>query len=305
MNSSTFNFKKWLFSFALVTIGVCCFALLSCEWLIRTKVQKGDIFEQHRTLFFQSEFSNAVFGDSHVSQGFTGVDDFVNLGCPHESLGVVAKKIRLYYKDRLPGKVILQADPHLLSPSRSQQDVHLFAKEYDSKQRAILYSFRARHRMHLLNYFKVLFKKGAFKTKFSFQPDGAQTLDQIMSEVYSEAELKERIQRRVQLQRPVPNPEKSQVAHELESIVHYLKERGADVCLIGYPVSPSFALVTKQFPEYNMSRNYFRDLAKAKNIPYADFWDQIEDPQLFSSEDHLNLRGARIFARKVIEACFE
>ncbi len=304
MNSSTSNFKIWLKVFAATSFIITFVFLLSAEILIRTKVQKRDVFEHHRALFFNSTAENVAFGDSHTSQGFTGQAGFINLAASYENLDVLVGKIMLYFSKKQPGKIILQVDPHFFSDYREKMNSELFLKDYESPEDPPILILTARHKINLLNYFKVFLKRGSFKSKFVLHKDGAQTLDDPMSQTYTANEIKSRIQKRVQLQLPASDFHSGKAANKLELIFSYLKNKNADVCLVSYPMSPQYLDMSKNFPQFSEAYAFIRQLADRYSYKYFNGSYVIDDPDLFSSEDHLNTAGARLFAEVAVNRCF-
>jgi len=304
VNSSTFNFKKWLFVFAAAASLTAFVFLLSAELLIRTKVQKKDAFEHHRALFFNSDSRNAVFGDSHASQGFTGQKDFINLAAPSENLDIILGKISLYFSQRPAGKIILQIDPHLFSDYRENMNAGSFLKDYQSPAEPFLYSLTARHRINLINYFKVFLKRGAFQSKFVLQKDGAQTLDEPMTQSRTPQEIREQTRRRIKLQAPAPGFENGKTAGTLKKILSLLKTKNADVCIVSFPMSPQYLMFSQNYSGFKDAQNFIEQLAGQFGYSYFNGWNKIQNPDLFSSEDHLNTAGAALFAEMAVKECF-
>ena len=148
------------------------FAIAS-EVLVRWAVEPHDLLLRHREFMARASAADAVFGDSHASLGFTGVDGFVNLAFPGENLATAAGKARAYYRDRKPGRVILQADPSMLAPARDREP----PTRYDNLDagRSWLRILDERHRSRLTAYWRVWRSGEGFTTNRRFEADGAVT----------------------------------------------------------------------------------------------------------------------------------
>ena len=98
--------------------GVALLLFSASEALVRTSVLHQDEFIAHAHLFMAARDTDAAFGDSHVARGFYPPKGMVNLAYPSEGIEHMDWKVRSYFADKDPGRVIVQADPHLLAPYR-------------------------------------------------------------------------------------------------------------------------------------------------------------------------------------------
>lgn len=300
MNSSTFSFRHWLKVFWVTWVLIVVLFLFSSELLIRIKVEPHDNFEEHRRLFFNSNKSNTVFGDSHGAQGFTGEEDFVNLSYPSESVDIIDSKIRLYYAHRAPKKIVLQADPHLFSEYRIKENVKDYIRSFENSSPPILQILTPRHRKFLFLYWKALFSGSDFKSRFHINPDGSQEEDATQAQKEQNADLQDR----VRLQSPQKNFQISPSIVTYQKILEYLKERKATVCLVTFPVSSRYSEEAGRFPEFEEARQWFQRMASQYGFIYANYWDSFKDPNLFLNEDHLNFESARMLTEKILADCF-
>ncbi len=275
------------------------FFLLGSELLIRAKVAPQDLFEKHRHLFFNSDKTNAVFGDSHGAQGFTGEPDFVNLSFPSESIDIIYKKIKLYFKSRTPHKVVLQADPHLFSDYRMKERADDYVELFKNPRLPYFQILTPRHQKFLLYYWKNFLAGSDFKNHFQMNPDGSQMMDkkEKRSHVYD-------LQGRIFLQRPRGDFEKSHSMKKYFEVLDYLKSRNADVCLVTFPVSPAYVEAARKFPEFEKARQFLEKIAAQHGFRYASYWDAFSDAGMFVNEDHLGIEGARQLTGKIMTDCF-
>ncbi len=304
MNLSTFSFKRWIRVFFLTWVGISAIFLLSSEFLIRIKVEPEDTFEKHRRLFFASDKSNVVFGDSHGAQGFMGAEDFVNLSYASESIEIMKAKVRLYFARHTPRRVVFQADPHLFSDYRIKENVRDYIRLFERPDGPLLQVLTPRHRRYLFHYWAAFILGSDFKSNFRFNADGSQVL--LTEEAGRGRSILSGfdLESRVRLQMPRENFKKSESFKQYRDILNYLKERQAEVCLVTFPVSPAYAGEAKRFPEFEEARFSFQDMASTYGFSYASYWDSLEDSARFTNEDHLNEEGAKELTQKIVKDCF-
>ncbi|MSR78366.1 MAG: SGNH/GDSL hydrolase family protein [Candidatus Omnitrophica bacterium] len=304
MNSSTFSFKNWIRIFFLTWMGLLALFFGLSECLIRMKVSPDDSFEKHRNLFFNSDKSNAVFGDSHGAQDFMGRQDFINLSFPSESVDIIAAKIKLYFSSRRMEKVILQADPHMFSEYRIKENVNDYIRLFEDPRQPLLQILTPRHRKYLLFYWKALISGRGFKSKFRVNPDGSQTIEDREAGTEQETPKDFDLQTRVRLQKPQENFEKSVSVKNYQTMLQDLKERQAQVCLVTFPVSPEYAGEAARFPDFEKARNFFQAMAAQYGFSYVNYWNSLQDPHLFRNDDHLNVQGAKALTQRMVNDCY-
>ena len=97
----------------IVVVLLSVVVLAASEWLIRTRVLPNKTITWYMENFQTVSNENVVFGDSRTTNGIHGLPGFYNLSYPGDSVEVIELKTRLYFEDKQPGKIILQADPHM------------------------------------------------------------------------------------------------------------------------------------------------------------------------------------------------
>ena len=276
------------------------FAIAS-EVLVRWAVEPHDLLLRHREFMARASAADAVFGDSHASLGFTGVDGFVNLAFPGENLATAAGKARAYYRDRKPGRVILQADPSMLAPARDREP----PTRYDNLDagRSWLRILDERHRSRLTAYWRVWRSGEGFTTNRRFEADGAQTQSGRLADRPA-AERDALALEEVLKQRPAEDPAASPGMAALSSLMAGLTQRGARICLVGFPMAPDYRRHAAARPAVQAARDAFAALAADHGVPYRDFAAAVDDPSLFLNADHLNRQGALQLAPEIVRACF-
>ena len=113
---------------------------------------------------------------------------------------------------------------------------------------------------------------------------------------------------RVQHQKPTPDFEQNQFAQSFRRTLAFLKDRGAQVCVVTTPVSYEYYKyrrapdTTRRWPSDSCARWRRRPAPR-----YVDFYDLYARPEFasyFRDMDHLNEIGAPRFTAKAVAACF-
>jgi len=273
------------------------------ETLVRWRVVPVDLFVLHLEFFSTATSADAVFGDSHMSLGFTGVGGFVNLAFAGENLATIAGKARVYYLDRAPGRVILQADPSMLAAIRDAEPATAYAPLVEQTARHWVASLSPRHQPRLMAYWQEFFDGGGFVANRQIQPDGAQTRTGRFDQL-SEADRLTAAMDEATGQRPPGDLGDSPGLAALDQLVADLASRGGEVCLVTMPMAPSFQDVANGMPEFAAARQAFDRLAGRHQIARVDLWAAAIEPGSFVNQDHLNHQGARVIAPRIVDACF-
>lgn len=281
----------------MTTLG---FAAAS-ELLVRLAVAPHDLMDRHRAFLAESSSPDAIFGDSHASLGFTGVPGFVNLAFPGENLRTVTGKIEVYFQNKAPGRVILQADPSMLAPVRDRDTPTDYSDLREA--RPWLRIAERRHRTRLLAYWRVWRGEEGFRSTRRFEADGAQT----RTDRYADLPPEQRdalAREEVLKQRPPNQPLEAPGLSYLEDAVEKLTGMGAQVCLVSFPMAPEYRRYAAERPAFAAARAAFAAIAARQDVRYQDFSEAVDDPALFVNADHLNRDGARLMAPRIVTACF-
>lgn len=285
-----------------LTTLVATFAIFlgASEALIRLQVEPNDLLLRHASLMSSSQSTNAVFGDSHASLGFTGQPEFINLAFPGENLGTIASKVDHYFSGKSPGKVIFQLGPHQFSERRNSE-TGLDYRNADWKP-GVSRTLSAWYRPKVLNFWKVYFAGDGFRVNRTLETDGAQTVTTSLAQMPSDAR-RTQAEHTVRDQLPPADPSASQAAATAKSALTALIDHGAEVCLVTFPVSPDQVAYAEQHPEIAATRRYIDDLALSLAIKRVDYWDTVQDYALFTNSDHLNAAGAVQLASRAVADC--
>jgi hypothetical protein len=284
--------------------GFACFFFLSIvalfsasEWLVRTHVLPQDTLAAHRDLLATNTRPNAAFGDSHVARGFDAPQHFANLAYPSENIEEMIAKITHNYLHRAPGRVILQADPHLFSPYR----VYGAASASNAPQLPAIFSDR--HRPRLLAYWEVFVRgKGTMDSKVTMTPNGS---------LLSGGDLSLDAPRRKQFDartrafwhRIIPSEAVTTAKARYAGLLDLLNEQGANVCLVSFPVSPAYRLAIAAAHAEQIA--FFRAQAARVGARYVDARADVRPLHHFRDVDHLNIEGARAFSPTLLGRCFD
>ena len=96
----------------LLLIGL----IASSEALIRFVVVPNDCYGAYVERLMSPTTPDAVFGDSHTLR-IAGIPGFVNLSRGGDSVRTRESKIRRFYLNQTPGRVVLEADPNQFPPA--------------------------------------------------------------------------------------------------------------------------------------------------------------------------------------------
>ena len=280
--------------------------LAASEWLMRARVIPNGEFAWHLENFRSVRNENVVFGDSRTSFGIHGLPGFYNLSYAGDRVSVIELKSRLYFEDKRPGKIILQADPHMFSPNLEldpPSEISLFTGKLSWPR---LWALRNPHRGNLFVYWKMFLRGTSFKSKSSLQQDGAITSTATLVELPAQKRTDLLDNWLAEDNKPVAAPADSRNGRSYRRVLELLTSRGADVCMVAMPMSQKLRDLTAALePDFEPARAYFRSLAADFGAHYIDLSDVIDEDALFMDDHHLNEAGSRVFAPVLAEACFD
>lgn len=304
MSSFTFNSRRYVITVLLCVALLSISFLTATELLIRARVIPNDRLSWHRDQFFRGDSQNVVFGDSHTSLGVHGLSGFLNLSFPSENVPLIEIKVRRYFANKQPGKVILQATPHMFSPDRDNQDERNEARPFiTNKWKPYLWMFTRAHYQNIYTYWKLFLSGASFENKYNFQPDGALTQEGDWRET-SLSQRRFLTERRIDQQKPYAEPAEIRSVQSYARILGFLKSRGAEVCMVDMPVTPLYRELSANYEEFESARVLLRSLAADYEARYTDMSAAITDLEYFLNQDHLNERGSLKFAPLLESACF-
>jgi hypothetical protein len=310
MNFSIFSSDRALAIAATTALGFAALFGVS-EMFVRDQVAPQDNFRRHVAFFHRATAANVVLGDSHAARGFGGAPGFINLSFPSENIKRLAWKARRYFARRNPGRIILQADPHMFAAYRLRVPLAPYPAAFANGGRtAPVYLLEERHRPKVIAYWNAALRNGGtLRSNVQFAGDGS-----LMSGgnlALQPARVRLLVARqRIRLHQPLL-PVRRRPAEEIyRNLVRWLVTRGGQVCLVSYPVSPTYLREMTRAPtaaarkRWLQTLAFFRVLAGETGSTYVDMRRRYTNPALFRDIDHLNRVGAQKFAPTLVRACF-
>src|ERR1700674_2918930 len=109
--SYTSSFRRYLVRVLLVQAAVLGLALAASVALVRYVVEPNDRVIQSLNLVRRETARDAAFGDSHFAWGFVGSQAFPTFAAEGETVADMELRVRYYFRNKEPGKIIIQGDP--------------------------------------------------------------------------------------------------------------------------------------------------------------------------------------------------
>jgi hypothetical protein len=302
------NSRNYLAVFG-VTLGVLLVLVaLGSEWLIRTQVEPNDSLYYHLQLFRNARTSDIALGDSHTANGFAARNGFLNLGFPNENISAIARKVAVYIKGKPPGRVVLQADPHMFAAYQVKTDVGYLAylekpAGHSSLALSEIRLLNDYHRPKVFAYWLAYFRHGKLQAHDVIHPNGWLPSEGNWLAVNPDKRVSQ-ARWRADIQRPVNGFAALQPVRDYRDTVRLLVHQGWKPCLVEYPASQEW-LDSTQDADFEKARAWYRALAAETGVKYLGYHAIYRGrPELFSNQDHLNPAGAKIFTGTVIKDCF-
>lgn len=309
MSSSTSSSRRQLAVFGLVFALVLALIAAASEWLVRDQVLPQDDFRAHVRHVKASTAKDTAFGDSHVARGFAPPAPFANLAYPSEGVPHMAWKVRAYYKNRKPGRVILSADPHLFSPYRLAVPLGDYPSGFDGGLQGPAI-FNPYFRSQLFAYWTAFVESGGrLRSTIERTANGALLSPGDLSRADPRRRLYE-TRFRVRVHRVVDGARLEKSFDEYRRLVKWLTDAGARVCLALFPLSPDYrrAYATVARPAWREARSRLigrmKELAAATGARFVDHRAAVSAPRDFRDPDHLNGPAARLYGPRLVRDCF-
>ena len=281
----------------------CCATILTfaaaSEWLVRSEVLPQDTRAAHIQLLETADAPHAAFGDSHVARGFDAPEGMVNLAYPSENIEVMIAKTTRYFENLPPGRIILQADPHQFAAYRLNA-----SSGSDAQNRPMLGLQIAapRHRVRLLVYWEAFLRDGGrLETKVDMTENGSLLSSGDLSQTPPRKQAVE-ARMRLRLHRPAEAGAVAKAKKQFSDLVDQLSGRGADICLVTFPVSKPYR--DAENGQHEALISYFANEAARVSATFIDARAMVTNPALFRDVDHLNKAGAQWFTQRLTSRCF-
>ena len=278
---------------------------------------------------YNEKRTNAVFGDSHVGNTDWLGEDFAFIGNGGMSFFEQLRTAKFYFRNKKPGKIIIETGPQLFSRTHDKSWRTLpVGSLSDGPFAGRLYALEPLFIQEILNYFtngtKSLFQiskakaqtksrdstkhtdREASKTSRKLQDAGGSNFDFEKVPKWARDRI---IQNLAKSFRPVRNFQQRIAWQSFAELVGFLKDNGAEICLVRVAVSPELEAVMlsgKNRTKNKEARRAVAALAKNSNITYIDSRDLKKQFNIsnFRNQDHLNANGARLYWETANEACF-
>lgn len=274
------------------------------EAIIRSRVDGVHPLQKYVRLFRETKSANVVFGDSMAAGGFTGVAGFVNLAREGDTFPQIDRKVRLYFAQRRPDRVIIEAGLHHFSQSYlASHDDDEFPRQL-AGQGYGLKVFEGVYRAESLTYWKLALTGQPFVPKYGFESDGARLKDTRFSQEAPATRQVTAVREAAGLL-PVPAARRDRLWQGYAEMVRFLRDKGARVCLVAFPYAPEMQAAIAAHPQYGEVRAGFADLARRTGAVYVDLIDAPLGDELFENPTHLNGFGAHLVAPDMEKRCFE
>jgi len=111
-SSFTSSFKGFLLRALAVQLAALAIALAASLALVRYEVEPNDRVVHSLELVQRETATDAAFGDSHFAWGFVGSAEFPTIAAEGETIADMELRVRYYYRNKKPGRVIIEGDPH-------------------------------------------------------------------------------------------------------------------------------------------------------------------------------------------------
>lgn len=276
------------------------------EMLVRMQVLPQDTWAGHLDLLHTATHADAAFGDSHVARGFAAQGDFVNLAYPSENIEDMSAKVRLHYADRTPGRVVIQADPHLFAAYRLFASSKPAGAQFRSGSTPLLHLTSERHRPQLVAYWQAFLEGfGTLESKVNQTPNGALLSQGDFAALPDRAQ---QLEARTRLTYHALGPADAVVAAQARytEMIDFLRAKGADICLVSFPVTRAYLATTRDAQSgHQRATDFFRQTAGNTGARYVDARAHVSSDALFRDVDHLNVAGAKAFYTDLVDLCFD
>jgi hypothetical protein len=301
-----FNFKRHLYV-ALGTVVLCSVVFVAAsEALVRNKIVPHHPFYKYIDVFRNSTNPNTIFGDSHLAFGIAGLNNFSNLAYPGNNYRAISEKVRLYFADREPGRVILQAGVHHFSQNflfRRPNESRSIADDLGPQSTFRFRMFHNQHRPHLFDYWKIYLNGREFEPKTHFVTEENRKNEPNYMDVAPRIRriASSRISRIMQ---PVQEFQNTSIARLYQQTINDLRQRGAEICLVTLPVAAELRSEMRRNPLFEKTTAYFHQLAERNQVQYRNYLFTEFPGNYFSDPHHLNISGARVVSHRIERDCF-
>lgn len=279
------------------------------EYVLRSQIAPQDEFIAHTQMFNSNRSANAAFGDSHVARGFVPPGGMLNLAYPSESIPRMAWKVETYFNAHAPGRVIIQADPHMFAPYRLGQGVGNYPEQFKNpsgSETGLLLSI-PRYRANLVNYWASFTRKGGrLKSEITFTEGGAHLSP---GDISKEPVRFRRFAalNRVRTHDLGPVTAQQDYRETYARMLTELESKGANICMVTFPLSPDYKVALESLNDAERAEllAFFQIQAKRTGARYVNWDNATERLSDFRDTDHLNGEAAKRLSPDLMARCFK
>lgn len=282
--------------------------LASTEALLRIAVVPKDIRLKHYELFENSTARNAAFGDSQMAATITGVPGFMNFAYGGENFVITEYRVRKYFSDRKPGRVIIQANPNNFATYKEDMATSNWTTRYiaglDKVHDTIFLSTLPLFRMYIWEYWKTALTRGAFESTVYLTKDGARFTRPEAKKPLTDKQFMREARKYFRSRSPSADFRHEATYRSFLSVLTFLKVRGADVCLVTTPFAKDYRRLVVDSPVIQQIFADFDALAHSYGFRRFNAWNAANDNRMFANTDHLNEVGAQAVTPLIMAGCF-
>lgn len=271
----------------LITTFVLLFSTLL---MIENKLRNNLNINDEENLLLTGKGSFIAFGDSRVERSLISNQNFNNLGKRSLNIDLIYNRVKykIYNSPKKIQGVILQADPHMFSFYRlvnnktsENNNINNFNK---------IKFLDPKNRIYLIEHSRDVW------SSFFINKENKKNESNISKNWDNEALI------RVQLHNPVDNFLEMKALIKFTKMVHFLKNKNIDICLITFPVSESYDKHSKKFVNFKKTRDFFKDLGFKNDIKYFNLSSIFKNSK-FTDPDHIKSEFSKHFTKIVQNKC--
>ncbi len=322
---------RYVYSAVFITLIVVVFNIIILELFVRYIVIPKDSYYQKEQLIRSTDLpalDYIALGDSHPFNDLLINDnDFFNFAYHSENIVQSYYKFKFYLKQGLkPSFVLLQADDHCFSQYRESISDYTRYERFLSNddKRELKHNFpevflggQTRSFSGLIQFspeyapfiHKTLWKyiRNGFKLKKEKEfitAQGSGINHHVFSDLTQDERTRDATKR---FAKQFPDLEKvtsPRLLAYLEKTIRLCQQYNIEPILIRYPISPTYDKILQE----NIQKSVVKELRKVSqkyDIAFYDFSQSIFEEKLFSDQDHLNERGARVLGELIKKKLFD
>jgi hypothetical protein len=274
--------------------------------LVAFRVEPNDTLISRLELIRNATTPNAAFGDSHIVWGVVGSPALITLGTEGETIPDMELRVDYYFKNKSPGRVIIQGDPHSFAAYKLERGTHEYLEDMGS---SFWSRFVGHHRPYLGQYWQRVIagrSLDVFRPKYELRWGWVVGKDRWSA--VDPATRATRAEMRFRRQTPIDGFERHEFAESYRRILASLQRRGAKTCVVTTPVSHDYYVHASRGESTARVIRFYEEVARQHGARYVNGFGIYAEPRFneyFTDEDHLNEIGAPRFTERLLASCFD